>query len=521
MTMRDELELRYKDSDFAALFPSHRGRPAESPGRLALVTVMQYAEGLTDRQAAEAVRSRIDWKYGLGLTLTDSGFHHSILGAFRERLIDGGAEQQLLEDMLKQCKEQGLLKARGRQRTDSTHVLAAIRELNRLECIGETLRNALNNLAVVVPDWLREQVSPDWFELYGPRFEQYRLPKGKQKRQELAERIGADGYHLLSVVYGETAPRWLREVPAVDILRQVWIQQFVWDGEHVALRQKGNLPPAAVMIQSPHDTEAQYSKKRQTEWNGYTVHVTETCDDEAPHLITNIETVPATTPDKALTGTIHDHLAEKDFLPQEHLVDAGYVDIDEVVDSRDIHNIELLGPVPGNTAWQAKAGQGFATDSFLVDWERQTITCPLGRTSRTWYSRRNGFGNDVIEVRFDRHDCGSCSSRPLCTRSANRGRSLTIRPRTQYMALKKSRAYQQTTEFRERYKQRAGVEGTISQGIRAFGLRRARYIGLTKTRLQHSLTGAAINLTRAVYWLQGRPLAETRCSHFAALAPAS
>jgi transposase len=383
------------------------------------------------------------------------------------------------------------------------------------------MRNALNNLAVVVPDWLREQVSPDWFDLYGPRFEQYRLPKGKQERQDLAERIGADGYHLLSMVYGETAPPWLREVPAVDILRQVWVQQFVWDGARLALRQRGNLPPSAVMIQSPHDTEAHYSRERQTQWTGYTAHLTETCDDETPHLITNIETVSATTPDRAVTTTIHEHLAEKDLLPNEHMVDAGYVDIDEVVESHENHKIELLGPVPANTTWQAKAGQGFATDCFVVDWEGQIVTCPMGNPSRVWHPRQDDFGNNVIEVRFDQRDCGSCSSRPQCTRSANRARMLRIKPRAQYVALAEARAYQQTDEFRQRYKKRAGVEGTISQGTRVFGLRRARYVGLAKTHLQHTLTAAAINLTRAVHWLQGRPHAETRCSHFAALAPAS
>jgi len=206
MTMRDELGFWYKDSDFASLFTSSQGRPAESPGRLALVTVMQYAEGLADRQAADAVRSRIDWKYALGLELTDPGFDFSVLSEFRDRVIAGGAENQLLDDMLKRFRELGLLKARGRQRTDSSHVLAAIRKLNRLECMGETLRAALNALATVAPEWLLEQVTPDWFDRYGPRFEQYRLPKGKAERESLAETIGADGYQLLSAIYTDSAP---------------------------------------------------------------------------------------------------------------------------------------------------------------------------------------------------------------------------------------------------------------------------------------------------------------------------
>ena len=138
--MRDELGSIYQDQMGPALFP-RRGQPAEAPWRLALVTVMQYMEGLSDRQAAEAVRERIDWKYALGLELTDPGFDFSVLTEFRTRLLAGGAEAQLLQALLDLCKSRGWLKARGRQRTDSTHVLAAIRDLNRLECAGETVRH--------------------------------------------------------------------------------------------------------------------------------------------------------------------------------------------------------------------------------------------------------------------------------------------------------------------------------------------------------------------------------------------
>jgi transposase len=143
--MRDELGVFYCDYAFAPLFP-RRGQPAIAPARLALVTVMQYAEGLTDRQAADAVRSRIDWKYALGLELTDPGFDFSVLSEFRSRLIDGSHERQLLDLMLTCFVEKGLLKSPKQQRTDSSHVLAAIRVLSRLENIGETLRYALNTV---------------------------------------------------------------------------------------------------------------------------------------------------------------------------------------------------------------------------------------------------------------------------------------------------------------------------------------------------------------------------------------
>src|ERR1700704_4553774 len=154
MQMRDTLGPLYDDHQFVALFSS-TGQPAEAPARLALVLVLQCAEGLSDRQAADAIRGRIDWKYALALELTDPGFDHTVLSEFRSRLVQGQAELRLLDTLLERCRELGLIRDRGRQRPDSTHVLAAVRVLNRLERVGETMRAALNSLAVVAPDWLR------------------------------------------------------------------------------------------------------------------------------------------------------------------------------------------------------------------------------------------------------------------------------------------------------------------------------------------------------------------------------
>src|SRR4051794_22786296 len=222
LAVRDALGTFYDDWRFAGLFPD-RGRPAEAPWRLALVTVLQFAEGLADRQAADAVRGRIDWKYALGLELTDPGFDFSVLCEFRARLVAGGGERLPLEAMLESCKGDGLVKARSRQRTASTHVLAAIRTLNRLELVGETLRAALNSLATVAPQWLRSWVPAEWFDRYAARVEESRLPKGEEARYAHGEAIGADGFRLLDAVYGPAAPAWLGRFPGGVILRGVWV----------------------------------------------------------------------------------------------------------------------------------------------------------------------------------------------------------------------------------------------------------------------------------------------------------
>jgi len=245
MDLRDDLAGLYTDQDFADLFAA-RGQAAECPWRLAAVTVLQFLEGLTDRQAADAVRSRIDWKYLLGLELTDTGFHFTVLHAFRTRLIAGHAEQRLLAVMLERLQHAGLLKARGRQRTDSTQVLAAVRTMNRPEIVGETLRFALNRLAALAPDWLRAQVTPDWFARYGVRVENDRLPKADTERAALAATIGADGFHLLRAALDPEAPEAVRLAPAIEVLRQVWVQQYSGPEEPVRWRVGGDAPPRSA-----------------------------------------------------------------------------------------------------------------------------------------------------------------------------------------------------------------------------------------------------------------------------------
>ena len=520
MRVRDELGVLYDDQDCAALFAT-RGQPAESPGRLLLVLVLQFMDGLTDRQAADAVRGRIDWKYALGLALTDPGFDYSVLSEFRTRMITADAVDQVLDRVLIRCQERGVLRGRGKQRTDSTHVLAAIRTVNRLECVGEAMAYTLHSLLQVAPAWGRATLPADWLVRYGTRFDDFRLPKEPRTRQALAETIGVDGITLLHTLFAPETPAHLRVVPAVDVLRRIWLQQYWTDNGTVRWRQEADLPPTALLIVSPYDPDARFGIKRDIRWTGYKVHRTETCDAETPNLITHVATTPATTADVAVTATIHRHLAERDLVPREHLVDTGYVDAELIVTSRAAHQMELLGPVLPDTSWQARAGQGFDLACFHVDWEAQQVTCPQGRQSRSWRPGHDPNGQAIVHVWFDQADCAACAVRPQCTKAETRPRTMKLRPQVQHEALQAARQHQTTEAFKSRYAQRAGVEGTIAQGVRRCDLRQARYRGLAKTHLQHVLTAVAMNLMRLLAWWEERLKAQTRHSRFTAVLQAA
>jgi transposase len=456
----------------------------------------------------------------LRLDLTDPGFHYSVLSEFRARLLTGQAEQRLLTVLLDLLKQHGWLKARGRQRTDSTHVLAAVRVLNRLELVGETLRHTLNVLAEVAPAWLRAQAPAEWYERYSRRIEDYRLPPTKAERDRYGELVGADGNTLLRWIEQAEDIPWLRDLPAVALLRQVWEQQYCSDAatpEQLRWRTTEEAPLPGARLESPYDPEASFATKRQTTWTGYKVHLTETCDEEGPLLITDVETTEAALPDVSMMQPIEHVLLERDLLPAEHLVDAGYTEADWVVGSQQQLGVEVVGPVRADFSWQARTG-GYDVTLFQLDWQAREAICPQGHRSASWTPYRDRWENNVVLVKFSRHDCPSCPVRARCTRSVGGVRQLTVRDQAAYEALVRVRAQQSTLEWQTRYHRRAGIEGTIAQAVRVADLRHARYLGLQKVHLQHIATAVALNLVRLVAWLNEVSRAKTRLSRFAALA---
>ena len=454
-----------------------------------------------------------------------------------------------LDALLESLAAAALVKAGGKQRTDSTHVVAAVAALNRLELAGESVRAALEALAAAHPAWLGQRVCvPDFARRYGTPVTSWRPPGSQAARDELAVAYARDGYALLAAVYDAAAPGWLRELPAVDVLRRVLLQNYTRiitaDGREVIRRREkepegDGLPPGHARIASPYDTDARCGAKREQFWLGYKLHITETCDDAPPcscrpaagpgqpaaehgkgcahlvfpNLVTTVATTDATVTDNQMTAVIHDDLAAKTLAPGRHYTDSGYLSAALVVSELARYGIALIGPLLADTSAQARAGHGYARADFTIDYATRTVTCPHGKTAATWTPCTQR-GQAAVVATFAASDCGPCPARALCTKS--RRRQISLLPRDLAEAQAAARAAEKGIPFQADYARRAGVEGAMHQAA-SHGARRARYRGLPKTRLDHIYMACALNLLRlGAYWT-GTPLDRQRTSHLARL----
>jgi transposase len=476
----DEVQDFIGVEDFAELY-APTGRGAVCPVLLALITVFQFLENMPDRVAAELAVVRLDWKYALHLPLTWTGFHFSDLSNFRKRLTEKGQERLVFDKLLAWIQDRGLIKKKGKQRTDSTHVLGLVARLSVLEMVWESLRVSLRAIKRAAPDWYRKTIPAVFSEKYVERQSDYKLNQD-ECRKELGK-AGADGYWLLDQIEAG-APPVVQALVEVETLRTILEQQFErHDGEVSPRKPK---VPHSEVIQSPHEIEVRFRKRRGKEWVGYMVQVTETAEDDEPNFITDIATTNACSHDSQALEGIHARLSEHDVQPAEHYVDQGYMSGRNLAHSRD-QGINLMGKTLSDTS-----DPEFKQADFEIDFESRQVICPAGKASISWRDRPQEDGYCGAFVRFG-EQCRDCSWREQCT-SARQGRTLKISP--YHAELITRRAEVETDEFKEKMKRRAAIEGTLSEMVRGHGLRRARYRGEPKVALQHLFTAAAVNLKR-------------------------
>lgn len=485
----DQLSDLVSDQDFADLY-SVLGGAALSPVILALVTLFQLMEKLPDRAAASAARLRIDWKYALHVPLDWLGFHFTNLNHFRQRLLEHEAEYLVFDKLLQKLVALGFVRQRGKQRTDSMSVLGLLAKLSRLELVWETLRVTLKALLTAAPTWLEQHAPEAFLSLYLIERHDYDLTD--VQIAGALQQTGADGGWFIQQL--TRAPQAIQDLPEVQTLRTVWVQQFeseddgTYHGPRTPLEGHG-------LIQSPHESEARYREKRGKGWQGYVAQITETAEAKGdPNFITDVALTDAQISDVNALPEVQARLAERDLIPSEQYVDQAYVSGTRLAES-EAYGIKLQGPI----ATDAGHPELFTLSNFTIDLESQQATCPGGQTATAWTTRTRADGSHASTAHFGTV-CMECSRRAQCT-TATTGRTLTIHEH--HIQVVRRRAEMQTAEFWQAMQRRPPIEGTISQLARQ-GVRHARYRGLRRVNLQLIFTAVGVNLRRLLrVWATG------------------
>ena len=473
-----------------SLYCEDNGRPAVDPVVLAGVTLLQFMERVPDRVAAEHVVFHLGWKYALDLELTYGGFHPTVLVYFRDRLEQNKAERVVFDGVLELLIEMGLVKRRGKQRLDSTHILGYVKEMSRLECAVETMRLALGALEEAIRDGERPEFWGRLWALYVQSEVDWRLSKAE--RQSRYRQCGQDMEELIQWVEANHAE--LGELEAVRLLRRVFCEQFeVVQG---ALQPTPKRPARAV--QNPHDPDAHFADKGKKQWVGYKVQVVESVDPNEPakvkgeptdNFITEILTTEAAQDEMAgLAEALNRQQNHHEIKPEALYADGGYV-TEKTLSEAEQGGMELLGP----TRPDPHPGP-YNADAFSVDIEKQQAICPQGNISTQWSWIRDAYmGTQYYRIEWG-NQCDSCPVQKQCTRSKSGRRILVVGLR--HDLVEKRRKEMREAEFCKNMHPRNGIEATHSELVRGHGLRRTKYRGLSRVSLSHYLMGAACNVKR-------------------------
>jgi transposase len=500
----EQLADLVRDAQFAGLYEP-TGRRSVWPSVLALVLIFQFWEAVPDREAARQVAVRLDWKYALHLPVGYTGFDFSCLSYFRRRLLAHEQSRLLFEVIVERVRALGFLQKPGKQRTDALGVLGAVRELSQLELLWEALRLALRGLLAADSGWVERVVPVAYRRQYLERRSDYRL--SRDEREAELVRVGQDGAWLLDQL-GATDAVLLRQLAEVATLATIWTQRY--ERVEGQVRRRTSTVDATELLVTPHDPGVRIGQKRGHVWWGDKVHITETIatpppdDDGAAtpstaadqvRFITDVTTAGASSGDGQALAEIRAHLTERDLLPEEQVVDSGYVSGKHLAESA-ADGVDLVGPPLADTS-----ANGFKLADFTIDRDARRAVCPAGQVSCKWAVRTERDGSQAIQIRFPAAVCAACPLRPQCTRSTG-GRNLSLSEHYERLAARRLEA--QTPAFRARMKTRAGIEATLSELVRRHGLRRHRYRGQAKRHFEHLLKAAACNLKRLARALADR-----------------
>jgi hypothetical protein len=493
------------------------GRPGLEPVVLAGVTVLQFLEGIPDREALQMLRYHVGWNFALNLTLGQPLFHPTSLVYFRNRLGEKKLSHVVFAQILEGLVQAGLVERRGKQRLDSTQMLGLVARMSRLECVRETLRLALEELDAKAGPFAK----PGWWPLLWERSVASKLdyraeaPALKEKMNQ----AGADALTLLQWA-AKLSDASLAQGRQMQLLQRVFDENFQGEGPG-APAQKEAQPAGAV--HNPHEPQAQWAAKGQgkhkKEHVGYKIQVAESVTTEplAPgeptrSFLTGMATQSAIASDEAGAEQIEQEQAAMGLdQPAEQYVDSAYISGQRLAQAK-AEGRDVIGPAQA----APRRDDRFTSEDFQVNVEERRAQCPAGKPS-TQCSRLEEKEGDKVNYRFEwSYHCKNCPLRARCVGPGQAHRTLVV---GQYHShLQARRQEQKTTAFQEKSRRRNAIEGTQSELVRAHGLRRARYRGLDKVRLQNYFIGAACNAKR---WIRRIAWEMRRAAIGAKLSPVS
>jgi transposase len=479
------------------------GRVALEPVLLLGVSLLQYLEAIPDRQAVEWLRYHAGWNFALNRQLGDEMFHPTTLVNFRQRLLDHDLSQIGFTAVMEALVEAGLVARQSRQRLDSTQMFGRVSRMSRLDCVRESLRLALQELAQP----LKPEVRPEWWPRLWERYVEsqadYRAALETLVRKMVE--AGTDAQQLLGWLATPAAKEFAGGTQ-VQLLARVFGEQFQVVAGTGAAQPKTKEQLSSARVQNPHDPDATYAAKgtgdQKKEQVGYKVQVAETVTEAvlAPgeptgNFISGILTHAARESDEE--GALKMEQEQQDMgwdKPPVQYVDAAYISTQELMKAA-AEGRELIGPAPGAAA---KDDPRFCTDHFNIQVEQRQAICPAGQQN-SQCSRLEEQATGRVSYRFEwsAEACAQCPLRPQCLKADQKHRTLAVGEH--HTILQGRRREQKTEPFKQRMKHRNAIEGTQSELVRAHGLRRARYRGLPKAKLQNYFIGAACNVKR---WLR-------------------
>lgn len=478
-----------------AMYCMNNGRPGEEPLLLLGTLLLQFMERKPDRQAVECCVFDLRWKLALGMEADADSFHSTSLVRFRQRLIDHGLEDIGFQAALDAMRQAGYLGGKSkRQRVDSTHVVGLVSRMSRLENLRESIRLALESTQKQ-EDFSKPELWSQWWERFVENKPDYGVDKAELKRR--FQEVGEDAAVILAWIDGQ--PTAYAELKAVKLLKRVFDENFEINQQDKTCTPRRAQPAGAA--HNPHDPEAQWSSKSTTkdkEWVGYKAQVAETvalqrCEkgEPTPNVITTIMTQEATASDKSALPQVEECWEHKDIdKPDVVFVDGGYTSGHELARAQEEER-ELMGPMAHSPVRDGR----YCIEEFDINVEERKAVCPAGHTSSHCSKlTEKETGKISYRIEYSRKDCEKCPLKKMCLGEKQKHRTITVQEH--HTLMQSRRREQQSDSFKKRMEKRNGIEATISELVRAHGVRRSRYRSKAKTCLQNHMIGAACNIRR-------------------------